>query len=145
MMSEQWGSGSTSDPRQPQGQAAPFNQPGNQPPTWEDPAAQQQPPYQQQPTYQQPQVGSYQPGPGYPQPPRRPTNALSIVALVSSIVWLWGIGSVVALITGYMARQQIRQRGEAGDGMAIAGLIIGGIGVLLLFLILLGLAAGGSY
>jgi hypothetical protein len=44
-----------------------------------------------------------------------------------------------------MARQQIRQRGEAGDGMAIAGLIIGGIGVLLLFLILLGLAAGGSY
>ncbi|MGH3888378.1 MAG: DUF4190 domain-containing protein [Pseudonocardiaceae bacterium] len=142
-MSEQWGSGSTSDPKQPQGPAAPFNQPGNQPPTWGDPGAQQQP-YQQQPYYQQPQFGSYQPGPDYTQPPRRPTNTLAIVSLVSSIVWLWGIGSVVALITGYLARQQIRQRGESGDGMAIAGLIIGGFGILLLFLVLVGFAAGGS-
>jgi hypothetical protein len=122
----------------------PFNKPGEAP-NWGDPAA-QQPSYPQQPSYQQPPAGSWQPGPGWtPQPPTvQSTNALAIVSLVSSIVWLWGIGSVVALITGFIARQQIRQRGESGDGMAIAGLVIVGFGILLLFLYLVALAEAGS-
>jgi len=33
----------------------------------------------------------------------------------------------VGLVLGIVARRQIRQTGEEGDGMALAGIIIGGI------------------
>lgn len=48
------------------------------------------------------------------------TNTLAIVSLVSSLF----IG-LVGVITGHIARKQIKERGERGDGLAIAGLIIG--------------------
>ncbi|MGQ0719813.1 MAG: DUF4190 domain-containing protein [Pseudonocardiales bacterium] len=53
------------------------------------------------------------------------------------IVWLWWIGSILALIFGYTARKQIRERGQSGDGLAIAGIVLGwvGVGFLALFLI----------
>lgn len=35
------------------------------------------------------------------------------------------IGAIVAIITGHMARGQIRQTGEGGSGLALAGLILG--------------------
>lgn len=66
-----------------------------------------------QPTY--PAYG--QPGQGYYAPP---TNTLAIVALVLAfIVPLGGI------ICGHIARGQIKRTGEGGDGLALAGLIIG--------------------
>jgi hypothetical protein len=51
----------------------------------------------------------------------RPTNVLAIVSLVTSII---GLG-IVGIITGHIARRQIRASGESGDGIALAGLIIG--------------------
>ena len=58
------------------------------------------------------------------------TNNLAIVSLVSGILgWtlLPWIGSLVAIVTGHMARAEIRRNAETqeGDGMAIAGLIMG--------------------
>lgn len=38
--------------------------------------------------------------------------------------------SCVALITGYLARDEIRRTGEEGAGMAQAGLVMGGVGLL---------------
>jgi hypothetical protein len=49
--------------------------------------------------------------------------------MVLGITWLWWIGSVLALVFGYIARQQIRERGEVGEGMAIAGIVLGWVGV----------------
>lgn len=66
---------------------------------------------------------------GYPYPARRGTNGMAIAAMVLGILWLWWIGSVLALIFGYVARGQIKARNEAGDGMAIAGIVLGWIGV----------------
>jgi len=63
---------------------------------------------------------------------------------VSSLVWLCGIGSIAAVITGLMARQQIRQRGQSGDGLALAGLIIGGIGIVLTIVYVIVIVAAGS-
>ena len=61
---------------------------------------------------------------GYPVP----TNQLAIVSLVAAILG-WVVfpvaGALVAVVTGHMARAQIRTRGESGSGMALAGLIIG--------------------
>jgi hypothetical protein len=42
---------------------------------------------------------------------------------LTPIAWL------VAVITGHMAKGQIKQTGEGGDGMATAGLIMGYIGL----------------
>ena len=46
--------------------------------------------------------------------------------------------ALVAVITGYMARNQIKQTGEQGMGMATAGMIIG---IVHLVLIALGVIA----
>ena len=58
------------------------------------------------------------------------TNNLAIVSLVSGILgWtlLPWIGSLVAIVTGHMARAEIRRNPETqeGDGLALAGLIMG--------------------
>jgi hypothetical protein len=60
------------------------------------------------------------------------TNTLAVVSLVSALVapfaHFTGIGgltlTIVSIVTGHMARRQIRQTGERGDGFALAGLII---------------------
>ncbi|MFC5931467.1 DUF4190 domain-containing protein [Cryobacterium melibiosiphilum] len=61
-------------------------------------------------------------GHGYAVAPK--TNTLAIVSFVSSFF----VG-LVAIITGHIALGQIRARGEAGRGFALAGLIIGYVAV----------------
>lgn len=63
----------------------------------------------------------------YPAPPR--TNAMAVAALVVSLASLtvMGIAAPVGAILGHVARRQIRERGEEGDGMALAGIIVGWI------------------
>jgi Domain of unknown function (DUF4190) len=73
----------------------------------------------------------YGPPPGYPYAPRR-TNGLAIASMVLGIVWVYWVGSVLALVFGYMARRQIRERGENGGGMATAGIVLGWIWIGLL-------------
>ncbi|WNV76623.1 DUF4190 domain-containing protein [Geodermatophilus sp. DSM 44513] len=72
-----------------------------------------------------------------------PTNTFAILALVMAFVV-----SPVGLVLGILARRQIRQTGEQGDGLALAGIIVGGIGtalVVLAFLVFaLALVAAGS-
>ena len=84
---------------------------------------------------------AYGPPPGYGYP--RPTNTLAILALVMAFVF-----SPVGLVLGIVARRQIRQTHEQGDGLALAGIIIGGIGTALAVLgflfFFLALAAAGS-
>ena len=65
-------------------------------------------------------------------PVTAPTNSLAIVSLVCGAVGLTVVpvvGSIVAVVTGHMARGQIRQTGEGGAGMALAGLILGYAGL----------------
>lgn len=122
-----------SDTSRPNGQGTPNGQqaPGypQQPPTYpqQPPAYGQQAPYTQQPGY-----GQY----GYPQPPR--TNVLAIIALIAAFVF-----SPAAIVCGHIARKQIRQTGEQGDGLALTGLILGyvftgiAIAVILIYIIVI--------
>ncbi len=62
--------------------------------------------------------------------PVRQTSTLAIVSLVAGILgWtvIPFIGSIVAIITGHMARKEIRQAPDRlqGDGLAVGGLILG--------------------
>lgn len=71
-------------------------------------------------------------------PPR--TNILAIVSLVASISTIvTGFGFIVGIITGHYAIRQIEDRGEAGRGYALAGLIVGYAVLALILLAVLGL------
>jgi uncharacterized membrane protein len=66
-----------------------------------------------------------------------PTSTLAIVSLVSAILGFTiapVIGTIVALITGYLARNETRSipPKTSGDGLATAGIIMGWIQVVLL-------------
>jgi hypothetical protein len=60
------------------------------------------------------------------------TNTLAVVSLVTAIIapfaHFTAVGgltlTIVSIVTGHMARRQIRSTGERGDGFALAGLII---------------------
>ena len=75
-------------------------------------------PYGAQPYYAQPAYYGVQ----------RPatTNGLAIASLVTAIVGV----SLVAVILGHIAMNQINKTGEQGKGMAIAGLVLGYLGML---------------
>jgi hypothetical protein len=63
---------------------------------------------------------------GY-QPVMERTSGLAAGALVCGILELFtvGITCIPAVILGHMARSEIRQTGKRGDGMALAGLVLG--------------------
>ncbi|MBB5854392.1 DUF4190 domain-containing protein [Amycolatopsis umgeniensis] len=120
----------------------------------QDPYGQQQP-YGQQPPYGQPyqQPGYGQPGYGYgpAMPPQ--DQGLAIAALVVSIASLvvcTGLLSVIGVIMGHIAHSKAK-RGEAGgQGMALAAIIIGYIGVaiivgLVLVFVIVGIATDWDF
>ena len=81
------------------------------------------------------------------QMPAQRTNGMAITSLVSGILGLTlciGIGSVFALIFGYIARGQIKrsQGVEGGSGMAMTGIVLGWIGTILSILFVGLLIAG---
>jgi len=118
-------------PQQPYGQpydpSAPASgQPYGQPPASDQPYGQ---PYGQptsgqpygQPAYQQ-QPQSYG-APGYGAPGYAPvtsTNTMAILALVFAFIF-----APAAIVLGHVAKKQIRQTGEQGEGLATAGLWLG--------------------
>lgn len=71
--------------------------------------------------------------------PQRQTSPMAVVSLVSGILsWILLplLGSVVAIITGHMARAEIRREPQRleGDGLAVGGLVLGYLQLLLLLL-----------
>jgi hypothetical protein len=123
---------STHQPPPPMGEPVAYGAPASPPPP--PPAAYPPPPapaYALQPYYQQVIVQAR-------------NNGLAIASLVLGICWIYWVGSVLAVIFGHVALGQIaRSNGtQQGRGMAVAGLVLGWIGVAILLIILL--AAAGS-
>ncbi|WP_378735927.1 DUF4190 domain-containing protein [Nocardia brasiliensis] len=91
------------------------------------------PPQQQYPGYQQPpqpygQPYGYQPGyQPYGMPQQQGTNGMAIGALISSLAGFvtCGLGSIVGIVLGVIALNQVKQSGQEGKGMALAGIWIG--------------------
>jgi hypothetical protein len=72
------------------------------------------------PPYQQPYL---------PYPAASRTNGLAIASLVCGVsTFVVGLSFLPAIICGHIARRQIRRTGEQGDGLALAGLILGYVG-----------------
>lgn len=128
--------------------------PGWGPPPEGTPPAPDMPPQQGQPTWGQqsqpggpPAPGWGPPPPGYGPPPgqpqwggpaygAQPTNTLAIVSLVLIFVF-----TPAALVTGIIARRQIKQTGESGDGMALAGIICGALSIAFFVVLIIGAIA----
>ncbi len=87
------------------------------------------------------------PGYGYLPPPSASTNNMAIASLVSSLLgWICGIGPVLGVVFGIIALNQIKQNGQGGRGLALAGIIIGAIGIafMVMYAILLMIGAAAS-
>lgn len=89
-------------------------------------------------------------GAGYAQPQ---TNSLAVVSLVAGVAGYViphpFIAGIIAIITGHMARRQIRVSGEGGGALALVGLVLGyvhlALSILLLVLIVLLLLGVGIF
>lgn len=119
-----------------------------------------------------PPVYSTPPGYGYPPPPSFPqypagypyaydpyqsmrpagTNGKAIASLVTSLVGLvcCGVTAIVGVFLGVIAMRETKQTGQEGRGLALAGVIVGGVvvaGWALYFLVFIVIAAtsGSSY
>jgi hypothetical protein len=107
----------------------PAGPPGYQPPGYGG-APYQPPPPPPPMQYGVPAAG-YQPYPyggGYYAAPG--TNGFAIASLVSSIVGLCCLlGGIVGVVLGIVALNQIKQTHQDGHGLAVAGIVIGGIGI----------------
>ncbi len=90
------------------------------------------------------------PSPPPPAAPMTPiaqkTNGLAIASMVLGIVWIYWIGSILAIVFGHVALSQIKKSGgtQGGRGMAIAGLVLGYIGLGTILLVILVTIVGTS-
>jgi hypothetical protein len=71
---------------------------------------------------------------------------MAIASLVLGILWIWWVGSVLALIFGYIGKNQIDESGgmQSGRGMAVAGIVLGWVGVGSLAIVIVALLASPS-
>ncbi|MGO8873718.1 MAG: DUF4190 domain-containing protein, partial [Acidimicrobiales bacterium] len=66
------------------------------------------------------------PAPGY-SAPGASTNGLAIASLILSILTLFGLGSILGIIFGFVSRAQVKRSNgnQKGAGLALAGIIVG--------------------
>lgn len=90
--------------------------------------------------------GGYQ-YPYMPAPAQVTVAGLAIASMVLGILWIYWLGSILAIIFGHIAISQIRRSNgwKTGKGMAIAGLVLGYIGLAtLIFVIVFAVATRNS-
>ncbi|WP_051469163.1 DUF4190 domain-containing protein [Actinomadura oligospora] len=77
-------------------------------------------------------VGPYGPDvpPGAEEPRSGGVSAFAVASLIFSILWLCGVGSVLAIAFGLLALPRIRRKAQSGRGLALAGLVLGVLGLL---------------
>jgi uncharacterized membrane protein len=75
-------------------------------------------------------MSQYHPAAG-PGEEAAPTNGLAIASLFLGIIWLFGIGSLLAIVLGYIAMKEIRRSDgrQSGWSIALAGVIVGIVGL----------------
>jgi hypothetical protein len=90
--------------------------------------------------------GPYGPGApyGYPMIPATSTNGMAIASMVLGIVWIYWIGSILAIVFGHISLSQIKRNPyQTRRGMAIAGLVLGYVGLTTLTILIVAIIAVG--
>lgn len=105
----------------PSGQPG-FAPPGYPPTPGYPPPAGYVPTYAPPPEYGPPYPGGY----GAPMAPPDGTNSLAVFSLVASAVGLLcGVGSIIGIVLGAIALNQIKRTGQQGRGLAVTGIVVG--------------------
>jgi uncharacterized membrane protein len=80
--------------------------------------------------------------PGY-LPARPPTNSMAVASLILALAqpFTLCLTSIPAVVCGHMAKRQIRETGESGMGLVAVGLTFGWMGIVLIMLALITVAA----
>jgi len=67
------------------------------------------------------------PVPAYQPPPAGGTNSMAIASMVLGVAEFFtaGLTAIPAVICGHIARRQMKQTAERGDGLATSGLVLG--------------------
>lgn len=76
---------------------------------------------------------SYQP-PAGPPPAAPPNNQMAIGSIIASAIGLFcGIGSIIGIVLGVVAKNQIKASGgtQGGDNLATIGIVLGAVGIVL--------------
>lgn len=73
---------------------------------------------------------------------RKGTSGLaigSVIASIAGLLFCLFVGQIIGIVLGHMARKEIRQSGGSleGEGLATAGIIIGWIGIVIDFLLVI--------
>ena len=68
----------------------------------------------------------------------RGVSLLAFASLICGIIWALGVGSVLAVILGHLALYRLRRTGHRGRWMAMAGLLLGYLGIVITFVLMLG-------
>jgi hypothetical protein len=70
------------------------------------------------------------------------TNSMAVASILLGLATpVFGLTAIPAVITGHRARQEIRRTGEHGEGLAIAGLVLGYLAIFIGTIMLVGLMA----
>jgi uncharacterized membrane protein len=84
----------------------------------------------------------------YPEAPpayRNRVNSMAVASLVCGVAeFFFGFPAIPAVVFGHIARKQIRQTGEEGNGLAVAGLALGWAAIGLFSLLVVLLAVGAA-
>jgi len=70
----------------------------------------------------------------------RQTSGMAVASLVLGLVWFFWVGSVLAVVFGHLALAECQREGKQGQGMAVAGLVLGYIGVATMLFGIIGMA-----
>lgn len=74
------------------------------------------------------------------------TNGMAVASFVLGILWLGGLGSLLAVVFGAIGRKQTRATGQSGKGLASWGLGLGIVGLVIavLWIVVFVVAAGSA-
>lgn len=74
------------------------------------------------------------------------TNSMAVAALICGLgeFFTMGLTAIPAVIFGHMARKQVRETGQRGDGMALAGLVLGWAAIGLFAAVIAGLIVAAT-
>jgi hypothetical protein len=77
-------------------------------------------------------------------PQRRGQDGFAVASLVLGILWIFWIGSILAVVFGHLSLRHAKREHRPAPGLAIAGLILGYIGVATLAIVIATAVAGAG-
>lgn len=74
------------------------------------------------------------------------TSGLAVAGFVLSLIWLGGLGALLAVIFGHVALSQMKRDARLGGrGLAVAALVLGYLGIIGLIFMIAAISSAPAY